>query len=93
MIPPAPHDTKRARGIVRLAATMVKNKSAKSWLHDDPRGAWELLARDLLVETALKATQLELSVERVDEQIATYLGYLSLKAMLPTARRRKVNPT
>ena len=80
-------DYDRARRIVRLAAKQVKNPSTKSWLLADERGTWEKAARDYLEKTADKASSLEMSEDKVDEEIAVVLGLQALQASLEHAKK------
>jgi len=79
----------RARKIVRLASTYVKNPSTKSWLLADERGTFEKEAKEYLVKTAARAAELGMSEEQVDEEIANRLGYLALTAMLENQQKKK----
>jgi hypothetical protein len=72
----------RARKIVRLASTYVKDPSTKSWLLADERGSFEKDAKDLLVKSAARAAELGMSADQVDAEIANLLGYRALTAML-----------
>lgn len=82
-----PRDTSRARHIVRLASALVKNKAAKTWLLEDPRGTWELQVCGLLESTRTRATKLRFSSEQVDTEIAVHIGFLALSALLENAKK------
>jgi hypothetical protein len=82
-------DRARARRIVKLAAKGLRASTAKSWLTLDERGTWEAMALKDLRSDKLqaKAAELGLTEKEVDEQIATYLGYLATDAALRSAKK------
>lgn len=71
-------DKKRARTIVKLAASKTKIPMAKSWLTKDEKGTFEVMALDLLLrlETPEKQAIIKsnnLSDEDINEQTAIVL--------------------
>jgi hypothetical protein len=82
-------DPERARRIVRLAATHVKDPSTRSWLLADERGTFEKLAEEYLDKTSARAAQLEMSADEVDDEIATVIGLRALTAQLEHQKKRK----
>lgn len=72
-----------ARDIVRAAARKTRVHALRVWLHDDPRGAWELQAADLMRK--LREKHGENLVPDAHDQCAQYLAYLGAKALLEHA--------
>lgn len=78
----------RARKIVRLAATRVKDPSTHAWLLADERGTFEKLANEYLDKTAHKAAELGMPAEEVDDEIATVIGLNALTAQLEHRKKK-----
>lgn len=85
-------DRERARRIVVRAADATQVDSVKAWLRDDSTGAWERLAADYLTDTAMKAAELQLSVDQVDDEIANRLCQLARLATRDHAANQKAAP-
>ncbi len=81
-------DPERARKIVRLAASRVKDSSTRDWLLADERGTWEKRAQEYLDKTAAKAVELGMSAARVDDEIATVLSLSALTVQLEHRKKR-----
>ena len=75
----------RPRRIVQQARDNVSNPAARSWLNDDPHGKWEKRATDFLESTADKAKEANLTLEAVDDQIATMLAWLCVETLSRSA--------
>lgn len=71
----------RARRIVKLAATKTEVTYLKEWFTRDEFGTWEKDALTLLDATAVKASQLQLTDEQVDDEIAKQLWKRGLDAL------------
>lgn len=84
-----PKDTQRARRIVRTAVGLVKNKAAKAWLLEDTYGKWELHVCELLESTKPKVLELGLTEAQADTEIAAYIGYAALSALLENAKKHQ----
>lgn len=82
-------DYDRARRIVRLASTHVKDPYTRAWLLADERGTFEKEAKEYLTKTAARAAELGMSEPQVDDEIATRLGLLALTARLENQTKRK----
>ncbi len=85
-------DRARARRIVVRAADATQVDSVKAWLRDDSTGAWERLAADYLADTAVKAAELQLPADTVDDEIANRLCQLARVATRNEAAGRKAAP-
>lgn len=82
-------DYERARKIVRLAASHVKDPSTRAWLLADERGMFEKLANEYLDKTAERAKELDMSASQIDDEIATVLGLNALTAQLEHQKKRR----
>lgn len=81
----------RERNIVKAASAEVRNRAAKIWLRDDPRGFWERQARDYIERTSEKALELGLTGDAQDAAIAVQIAFLAVSAIL-RGERAKVAP-
>jgi hypothetical protein len=79
--------TNRSRQIVELAAKQTKDSFARSWLLADERGTFEKAASRYLEQTTDKARELKLSIDKVNEEIATILALSAIEAQLKRKRR------
>ena len=82
-------DYERARRIVRLAATHVKDPSTRAWLLADERGTFEKDANAYLDKTFARAAELGMSDSAVDDEIASVLGLSALTAQLEHQKKRR----
>jgi len=60
----------RAKSIVKLAATHIKDPMAKDWLTKDERGTWALVTRSLILAKKHENKFKKLTDEEIDTQIA-----------------------
>ena len=81
-------DYDRARKIVRLAATHVKDPYTRDWLLADERGTFEKMANEYLDRTAARAEELGMPATAVDDEIATVIGFNALTANLEQLKKR-----
>lgn len=82
-------DTERARRIVRLAATRVKDPFTRSWLLADAREIFVQLTEEYLDKTSVKAAQLKMCAEKVDDEIATVISLIGLRALTGQLEHQK----
>lgn len=78
--------TSRARAIVRQASTLVKNKTAKSWLFNDEFGNWEKQANEWIEKAQVKLAHK--SEEAQNKEIAQVLAFLAVEATLQSATKK-----
>lgn len=78
----------RERNIVKAASVKVRNRAAKIWLRDDPKGFWERQARDYIERSSEEALKLGLSGDAQDDAIAVQLAFLAVSAILRGEHRK-----
>jgi hypothetical protein len=85
------YEESRPRRIVKLASGLVNNKQSKRWFFEDPTGKWEkLVAHKLdMIPAAIEKHNLTLTDEQIDNDVANYIVYESLKISIANAKKAK----
>ncbi len=73
---------------ILIHAASIANAHNAAWFREDREGKWHGRAGELLVSTAPRATELGLTDEQVDDQIAKYLNVLAIEAQIARKQRR-----
>lgn len=81
----------RARDLVKEASNRIVNTATKTWLREDPKGTWEILATELLNNEQARVLMAEkgLTEDHLFNEAADLLALRALRAALNVAKKEQ----